>query len=155
LADLNPVLVIDTREQDPLTFTRLQSIKGTLYSGDYSVRGLESLIAIERKSVSDLVGCCIGRNRERLERELHRLRGFRFKRFLIVGTEEQILRGNFQSNIKPKAVLATLSAFEVRYDVPVVFCEKPEAAPRQIERWSFWFAREVVKDANALPKAST
>jgi hypothetical protein len=52
LADLRPVIVADSREQEPLTFTRLQSVRGTLYSGDYSVQGLESKFAVERKSLS-------------------------------------------------------------------------------------------------------
>ena len=34
------MIVVDNREQDPLTFTRLQSMTGTLYSGDYSIQGL-------------------------------------------------------------------------------------------------------------------
>jgi ERCC4-type nuclease len=108
------------------------------------------LFAVERKSISDLVGCCIGQNRERFERELHRLRGFRFKRLLVIGCEAQILKGEYHSNIAPKAVLGTLSAFEIRYDVPVVFYETPELAARQIERWAFWFAREMVEAVNSL-----
>src|ERR1700758_2310291 len=139
LAGAEPVIIVDTREQDPLPFARLKTRGGTLVTGDYSVAGLESLFAVERKSISDLVGCCMGQNRERFERELHRLRGFRFKRLLIVGTEEDILRGNFQSNIKPKAVLGTLAAFEVRYDLPVVWCETPEKAGRLIERFAYYF----------------
>ncbi len=150
LAVAEPVIIVDTREQDPLPFSRLRTQSGILITGDYSVAGLENLFAIERKTIADLVSCCTGQNRERFERELHRLRGFRFKRLIIVGTEEQILRGNFQSNIKPKAVLATLSAFEVRYDLPVIFSETPEAAAHRIEAWSFWFAREVIKPAKAL-----
>jgi DNA excision repair protein ERCC-4 len=150
LADAEPVIVIDTREQEPLPFSRLKTRGGSLFTGDYSLAGLESLFAIERKSVSDLVGCCVGQNRERFERELHRLRGFRFKRILIVGTEAQILAGQYRSNIKPRAITGTLHAFEVRYDVPVVFCDTPERAARQIERWAFWFAREMVETVNAL-----
>lgn len=150
LAGSPPVIVVDTREQDPLPFSRLKSQAGTLVTGDYSVAGLEILFAVERKSVSDLVGCCMGENRERFERELHRLRGFRFKRLLIVGTEEEILKGGYRSNIKPQAVLGTLRAFEIRYDIPVVFCETPDQAGRAIESWSFWFAREMVEIVNAL-----
>jgi ERCC4-type nuclease len=154
LADLSPRLVIDTREQDPLVFTRLESRRGTLLTGDYSIAGLENLFSIERKTIGDLVACCVGENRARFERELHRLRGFRFKRLLIIGTEEQILRGNFQSNIKPKAVLATLTAFEIRYDVPTMICETPEKAGRLIERWVFLFSREHIKCANQLLRAT-
>jgi ERCC4-type nuclease len=154
LADVEPVIVVDTREQEPLCFSRLQSRTQTLTSGDYSVAGLESLFAIERKTISDLVGCCVGQNRERFERELHRIRGFRFKRLLIVGTEAEILAGQYRSNIAPKAILATLSAFECRYDTPVVFKPTPELAAAQIERWAFWFTREMVEVVNDLWRAS-
>jgi DNA excision repair protein ERCC-4 len=150
LAGAEPVIIIDSREQEPLPFRRLKTQRGTLVTGDYSVAGLESLFAVERKSISDLVGCCIGQNRDRLERELHRLRGFSFKRLLIIGSEAQILKGQYHSNIAPKAVLGTISAFEIRYDPPLVFCETPEIAGRIIERWAFWFAREMVETVNSL-----
>jgi ERCC4-type nuclease len=150
LADMRPVIVIDQREQNPLVFTRLTSVSGTLYAGDYSVAGLESSFAVERKSIDDLANCCMGANRDRFERELCRLRGYRFKRLLVIGTREDIAAGHYHSRIAPKAVLATLGAFEVRYDLPVVFAETPEAAAREIERWSWWAAREVVEAANDL-----
>jgi DNA excision repair protein ERCC-4 len=154
LADSEPVLVVDTREQTPLPFSRLKTQAGTLMTGDYSVAGLESLFAVERKSISDLVGCCMGQNRERFERELHRLRGFRFKRLLIVGTEAQIQEGQYCSNIKPQAVIATLGAYEARYDLPVVFKPSPELAAAQVERWAYWFTREMVEVVNDLRRAS-
>ena len=150
LAEVRPVVVVDTREQTPLTFTRLASERGALQSGDYSFRGGEELFAIERKSISDLVACCAGENRERFFRELHRLRGFRFKRLLVVGTREEIEAGAYHSNISPKSVLATLAAIEVRFDVAVVFSPTPDDAARQVEIWAYWFAREVVCAANDL-----
>jgi DNA excision repair protein ERCC-4 len=103
LADHKPAIVIDSREQQPLSFSRLPTTRGTLLTGDYSVLGLQELFVIERKSVSDLVGCCVGQNRERFERELHRLRGFRFKRLLIIGSEAEILAGRYcsKSNHQP------------------------------------------------------
>jgi DNA excision repair protein ERCC-4 len=154
LAGTEPVIVVDTREQLPLTFGRLQSVPGTLNTGDYSVRGLEELFAVERKTISDLVGCCMGVSRNRFERELHRLRGYRFKRLLIVGTEAEILKGSYRSNIKSAAVLGTLRAFEMRYDVPVMFYETAEAAAARIESWAYWFAREMVETVNSLWRSS-
>jgi ERCC4-type nuclease len=103
------VIVIDTREQNPSVFPVLHVVQGTLTTGDYSVAGLENLFAIERKTIGDLVGCCTGENRERFERELHRIRGFRFKRLPIIGSDEEILAGNYRSAMNPKAVVATLS----------------------------------------------
>jgi ERCC4-type nuclease len=148
-------VVIDSREQCPLPFSKLKTQSGALITGDYSVAGLETLFTVERKYISDLVGCCKGPNRERLERELHRLRGFRFKRLVIVGSEAQILAGQYHSDIKPQAVIGTLHAFEVRYDVPVVFCETPEIAARQVERWAMYFARELVCNVNDLLRGFT
>jgi DNA excision repair protein ERCC-4 len=120
LADHEPVIVIDSREQRSLPFERLKTKPGTLTTGDYSIAGLEELFAVERKSIDGLAGCCLGKNRERFERELHRLRGYRFKRLLVVGSEEDIFRSKYWSGISPKSVLATLAAFEVRFSVPVV-----------------------------------
>jgi ERCC4-type nuclease len=93
LSDLRPIIVYDQREQAPLVFTRLQAVAGTLYSGDYSIAGLESSFAVERKSIDDLANCCMGANRDRFEHELLRLRGHRFRRLLIIGTREAIAAG--------------------------------------------------------------
>jgi len=149
LADCRPVIVVDTREQTPLVFSNLASVTGTLQSGDYSIRGLENSFAVERKSIPDLVSCCTGENRERFERELHRLRGFRFKRLLIVGTRAEVEQHRYRSNLAPKVVMGSLAAWEIRFDVPVVWAAPHEAAAL-IEQWSWYFAREVVAQANHL-----
>jgi ERCC4-type nuclease len=133
-----------------LQFTRLDAVRASLTSGDYSVLGLEHLFAIERKSIPDLVACCCSGERERFERELHRLRGFRFARLLIVGERVQIEEGEYRSQARPKSVLNSLAAFEARYNVPVVFSPTPETAAEQVEAWAYWFAREVCESANGL-----
>jgi ERCC4-type nuclease len=150
LADLRPTAVIDTREQAPLAFTRLPFQRGTLQSGDYSFLGGEEQFAVERKSVADLVGCCAGDNRQRFFRELHRMRGFRFKRLLVVGSRSEIETGQYRSAIPPKSVLGTLAAIEARYDVPVVFAPTPAQAAWQVEEWIWWYAREIIIHANQL-----
>ncbi len=74
-SDLKPehvVAIVDTREQLPLGLTPLQSVEGTLTTGDYSVAGLKHVVAIERKSLPDLLGC-IGQQRDRFDREVQRL----------------------------------------------------------------------------------
>ena len=150
LSDVRPIICIDSREKIPLQFTRLRSIRKTLTTGDYSLSGAEHLMAIERKSIADLVACCCSQERERFERELHRLRGFRFARLLICGPRENIEAHAYRSQAPPKAVLNTLSAFEARYGIPAVFCANPTEAALKVESWVFWFAREIVSDANDL-----
>ena len=51
---------------------------------------------------------CIGDNRSRFERELHRLRGYRFKRLLVVGDETDILEGRYFPGLNSKAVFSSL-----------------------------------------------
>ena len=52
------ILVIDTRETQPL-FTRPPKgvcvVRDTLYHGDYSVRGWEDILCVERKKMSDFL----------------------------------------------------------------------------------------------------
>jgi DNA excision repair protein ERCC-4 len=150
LSELSPVIIIDTREQYPLPIRRFSVVRNGLQSGDYSVSGLEDHFAIERKSISDLVGCCMGDNRERFERELHRLRGYRFKRLLIIGSRVDVENGFYRSNVKPQSVLASLDAWEVRYDVPVVFAASQESGAGMVEDWVWRYSRHAVETANGL-----
>src|SRR5262249_54816037 len=55
-----PVVVVDTREQNPLDFSRFEGWfagieRRALNLGDYSVAGLEDDCVVERKDVADLV----------------------------------------------------------------------------------------------------
>ena len=69
-------VVVDSREQNPLDFGSWPTITKALPTGDYSVAGIETLIAIERKSLSDLVGSFTG-GRDRFEREMLRMKSYR------------------------------------------------------------------------------
>jgi DNA excision repair protein ERCC-4 len=108
------VICIDTREQTPLPFSRLKTRWGKLPAGDYSIAGLEDEeeFAVERKTVPDLVGCCMGDNRDRFERELKLLRGYDFKRILVVGSRSDIEMQRYHSRITPRSVFGSLSAYE-------------------------------------------
>jgi DNA excision repair protein ERCC-4 len=152
LADLKPCIVRDTREQQGLTFTRLPCVTGTLVSGDYSVCGCEHLFSVEKKIIAELPGIFTG-DRDRFARECVRLRGYRFRRLLVVGSRRDIDSHGYKSNVTPRAILASLSAFECRYDLPVVFTPTPESAALQVESWAFWFSREIVEECNGLLRA--
>jgi len=144
------VCLIDQRENQPLPITRFATKKVTLFSGDYTYLGGEDgLLAIERKSIDDLFQTCAS-GRERFERELHRLRGFRMKRLLIIGSENEILYGERWSKMSPKSVMSSLFSWECKFDIPVVFSPTPESAARLVERWIFWHSRMLVQDVNNL-----
>ena len=55
-----PVIVVDTREQNPFDFSRFEGWfsgveRRALKLGDYSISGLENICVVERKDLSDLV----------------------------------------------------------------------------------------------------
>jgi ERCC4-type nuclease len=55
-----PVVLVDTREQNPFDFSRFEGWfagieKKPLKLGDYSIAGLEDICVVERKDLSDLV----------------------------------------------------------------------------------------------------
>ena len=87
--------IIDTREQTPLCLDPLCVKTDTLQTGDYSIRGLQHHVAVERKSISDLMGC-VGRDRERFEKELDRLRAYPARMLVVEATWEQIEAGGWR-----------------------------------------------------------
>jgi ERCC4-type nuclease len=133
----HPTIIVDSREQRPLEFLHLPSERGTLQSGDYSIKGLEHDFAVERKSIPDLIGSCT-RDRERFERELHRLRGFDFARLLVIGEPYEVAR--LAQN--PKAIFSSLTAFECRWKIPVAWEPDPATAARLVERWAWFYASQ-------------
>jgi ERCC4-type nuclease len=137
-------LVRDTREQLPLRTERyLPTTTGTLYSADYSVLGFEEAFAVERKSLADLCGSLtVGRGR--FEHELHRMRGYRFKRLLIVGDPAQVGIAT-RSKIRPGSVFGSLAAYEARFDVPVIWENCEDRAARLVCRWAHYWFREQVR----------
>ena len=81
--------IVDTREQSPLNLAPLRTVAGSLCTGDYSARGLEHIVRIERKSLPDLVAC-VGRERDRFEREVQRLLAFPLRVLVVEASWQQV-----------------------------------------------------------------
>ena len=137
-----PLLLVDTREQKPLPFSHLQSSPATLQSGDYSVKGLEDVFSVERKSLADLVGS-LKSGRDRFMRELHRLRGFAFARLLVVGTAQELAGLVARGRVSLDMVEHSLLSIEQRYGVPVVRVDTPAAGALLVETWAFTAWRDA------------
>lgn len=115
---ISPTVIIDTREQMPLIFPTLPTIPGSLPTGDYSAVGFESVIAIERKSLPDLLACC-GSSRDRFKAELQRLRAYRFRALVIEASAAEIARGEWRSQLHPSHVFGALASWSARFTLPV------------------------------------
>jgi len=126
--------VIDSREQLPLFINHppkgLVMVRDTLPVGDYSIRGWENQITIERKSIPDLLNC-LGNNRERFKRELEKLKTYEFKAITVEGTEDELLQFHDFSLMNPNSVRQSIVSINIRYGVQFYFNSKRSS----IERW--------------------
>jgi ERCC4-type nuclease len=115
-----PVIIVDSREQRPYAFSNrvIRQIQA-LPAGDYSLQGFENKAAIERKSLDDLVNTVV-HERERFERELNRLKEYRFAWVVVEGTIEDIVAGNYRSGITPPSLLGIITSLMADF-IPFVF----------------------------------
>ena len=138
--------VIDTREQKPWSLTPLKTQRGTLATGDYSIAGLEREIAIERKSLPDLLGC-IGGARKRFEEELERLQAYPTRCVIVECTYTDLEIGSWQlgmgdvrSKVDPKAALGSVLGW-IAAGIPFLFCGDADGASIAAARLMFIAAR--------------
>lgn len=148
-------LIEDTREQTPLDFSRFEPFvrveRGTLESGDYSIRGHEGEFAIERKSLADLIGT-ITQGHERFERELQRLESFRYAAVVVEASEISLRSGQYRSMLPPKSAIGMIRAFEVRYKIPFHFAGSRNMAAQLIYELAYYFKREMLKPIPPMPR---
>lgn len=140
-------IIVDNREQRPFSFrdTRYDGVAveaGTLAIGDYSLAGLTDRAAVERKELADLVAC-LGRERDRFEREL--ARGAALDAFAVVveASWADLASGNYRSRINSHAACQSVLAFAGRYRVPFLFAGSRAAA----EYMTWGFLRQYLEGA--------
>lgn len=138
-------IIIDSREQNPFSFEGkdVETVTASLTTGDYSLAGLEDRIALERKSLADLVGCLTGSNRERFERELNRGRGLDYFAVVIEAGFSELTGKQYRSNLNPHAAAQSIIAFQVRYGVPFIWAGSRRAA----EYLTYWLLSKYLRDA--------
>ena len=150
VAELKPahvIAIVDTREQLPLDLSPLPMETGTLVTGDYSVKGLERFVAIERKSLSDLLGC-IGGDRERFDKEVQRLLAYPTRAIIVESTWGDIEAGNRRSKITPSAAVGSLLGW-IAAGVPIIMAGDHDRAGRYASRLLFTAARRRWREARA------
>ena len=146
-------IVIDTREQAGYDFRGFKADAdkryaplvipieiGTLQTGDYSLKGYEDRIAIERKSKADCFST-FSQGRDRFERELERMRSMDFAAVVVEAT-----LGSCQTDppehtkFSFKSFYRSYIRWMVRYRVPFIFCPTKNEAERATMRMlqGFW-----------------
>ena len=136
-SNAGPVTVIvDTREQEPLGFNPelVTAVRRALPAGDYSVAGLEQTVAVERKTLDDLVGTVM-HARGRFYRELQRLETYTRACIVVEANIADVVAGRYRGEAHPNAVLGSAIAISVDFGVPVFFCSSRQIACRFVESY--------------------
>jgi DNA excision repair protein ERCC-4 len=141
--------IVDTREQAPLDL-KIPMIRGTLQTGDYSIIGLDHLVRVERKSLQDLVMSC-GRERERFDRCIERLRHFPLAVLVIEATEAQVELKQYRGEMHPNAILGAVHAWRAK-GINVDWAGNAQTAAIHISRTLFAFAREKFRELGSFHK---
>lgn len=135
-----PCILIDTREQAPFSFgADFDTERATLPTGDYSIREMTELVAIERKSAADLAHCC-GHDHDRFMEQMARLESYRH-RFLVLELTEAMIWGRCYgtSQIRPQSIMGSLLKVSTVHGTPVIFSANAREAASKVE----WIVRRL------------
>lgn len=146
-------ILIDSREQRPLDFLACGSDievehGAALHVGDYSVKGLTDRIAVERKSIDDLVQC-LSRERVRFENELKRGRGLEKFCVVVEAPWSALAAGRYRSRMDAGAACASVIAFSERY-CPFYFLGDREQSARFVACFFRCYLRSRAREFEAI-----
>jgi ERCC4-type nuclease len=150
-----PVVLIDTRERAPFHFSRFPNwIAGEsrqkIDAGDYSIQGMENVLSLERKSLSDLITTLI-QQRSRFFKMCEKLAQYRWRALLVEASYEDIKSPydeEFTTMAHPNAVSGTLDALEARFGIPVIYTSQcrplaeEKAASWLSKHFTYWYLEE-------------
>ncbi len=144
-------IVCDSREQAPFTFAGFPAVVevGALEAGDYSLAGFERRVAVERKSIQDLVGCLTG-ERPRFERELQRLKAMDAAAVVVEQPQSVLRLGHYRSAMPAESAWQSVIAFSMRFRVPFWFCDSRADAERVAFDFLRHFHRDRIRELEAL-----
>lgn len=127
-----PVALVDTREQNPLSFRRFKGWfagveNRALRLGDYSVSGLEDSCVVERKDLADLI-CSFTDNRSVFVARLRRMSQLPHSLLVVTAPLSQIKSPYPYRRVNPNRVTQSLVAVLAGWRVPFVCTETHELA---------------------------
>jgi len=125
-------VVVDTREQNPLDFSRFEGWfagieRKALKLGDYSIAGLEDHCVIERKDLSDLT-CSFTAERPAFVRRLRLMSEYPHRLLVITTTLGQIKSRQPYGSSNPNRLTQSLIAVLSGLQIPFLCTESHELA---------------------------
>lgn len=134
-------IIQDTREQNPFEFENCLGVDiESLKTGDYSIRGLESKLCIERKASVPEIANNLVKEWDRFERELERMREYPHSFIVCEFSVNDVFSYPHYSNLSKdvkkvvktngKFLMKKLMEIELEYDTKILFCGNKVNATR-------------------------
>lgn len=125
-----PVVVVDTREQNPFEFSRFKGWfsgveRRALKLGDYSMAGLEEVCVVERKDLADLVRSFTVERQVFVDR-LRRMSRYPRRLLVVTAALSQVKSPYPNSTAKPNQITQSLMAVLTGLQVPFLCTETHE-----------------------------
>ncbi|MEE9459771.1 MAG: ERCC4 domain-containing protein [Candidatus Bathyarchaeia archaeon] len=135
-------VIKDTREQDGWFFSSYDKCEGmeigTLHTGDYTLKGYEDIVCVERKASVSEIAMNLGRKKKPFQEEIERMKDFHFSFLILEFDMNDVLKypegsrvpKNARSKVKVtgKYLLKCLMEFEIWYDTKIIFCGNKQNA---------------------------
>jgi len=139
----------DTRQQVRLPWPEGVTVEpATLKEGDFTTPTLLGIAAIELKR--DDYAASVGRDRPRVDREVERLKPYRWKCILVADEITSVYR---KTLVHPNAILGTICSLLANHDCPTIFVGNDAAAARVIcgllRRWEVRVQNERAAESGA------
>lgn len=139
-----PVIIVDQQEKLPLTRyfnpELVQVETAHLETGDYSLKQATHLLAIERKSLADLLQCCT-KDRDRFMDQLRRMKNYP-TRFLVIEAKREYIEAEIYSrDVRASSVINTVLGAAVRWNICVEYRDSPADAARMVQ----WICLKVAQ----------
>ena len=141
-----PTVIVDSREQAPFSFSKFPNwIAGekrkALRVGDYTVEGMEKLLILERKTLTDLIPKLM-QNRYGFFQMCEKMMLFRWRAIIVEASYEDIKTiydEELNTQAHPNAVSGSLDALEAKYGIPVIYTSRYR--PLAEEKAASWLSK--------------
>tara|TARA_R110002020_G_scaffold140378_1_gene311861 strand:+ start:2324 stop:2833 length:510 start_codon:yes stop_codon:yes gene_type:complete len=132
----NYTVIKDTREQDGWIFSPYDKCDGmeigTLHTGDYTLKGFEDVVCVERKACTSEIAMNLGRKKKPFQAEMERMKDYNFSFIICEFDMDALLKypegsrvpKNARSKVRVtgKYLLKCLLEFQIWYDTKIIFC---------------------------------
>ncbi len=145
-------IVIDSKEQLPYQFPEGINVEVKhLKTGDYSLKGYEDCVGLERKSLDDYVKSLVEPDRTREFKKINRMKQLNLALYLVEGSLEDIANHRYNSGITPESVIGTTASIILDYNIPILFCSNRNIAADVCLRFlRMYYEHYIVKDKKVV-----